>query len=88
MASMTFIIKDDHPAALTVSGDLMDIVACTTYLIGKIYHYLNAQEPAAGKALQELLVQAISDPKSPVWDMPPVEGETVICAVQPKDSDG
>lgn len=88
MASMHFIIENDVPMALAVQGDLMDIVGCITYLIGKVYSPLCEQNPAAASALQKMLTQAVSDPDSPVWNIKPNEGETTIFTQVPKNSGG
>lgn len=88
MASMQFIVENDEPKVLAVQGDLMDIVACTTYLIGRIYTTLHTQNPAAGTALKKLLSQAVGDPNSPVWEIEPQEGEITICTQMPKNDDG
>ena len=83
MASIKFIITDDQPEALAVTGSILDIVAHTTYLIGKIYHTLHTQNPAAGAAIQKMLMLAISDQNSPVWNVEPGEGEITICSQLP-----
>lgn len=83
MASIKFIITDDQPEALVVTGSILDIVAHITYLIGKIYHTLHAQNPAAGAALQMMLTEAVSDTGSPVWKLEPGEGEIAICSQLP-----
>jgi hypothetical protein len=88
MASMQFIIENDEPKVLAVQGDLMDIVACTTYMIGRIYNSLHTQLPAAGSALKKMLSQAVGDPDSPVWQIEPEEGEITICTQLPKNNDG
>lgn len=88
MASIKFIITDDQPEVLSVTGSILDIVTHITYLIGKIYHTLHTQNPAAGVALQTLLAKAIGDTGSPVWEIEPQEGEIVICTKLPKENDG
>ena len=84
MVSINFVIENDQPKALSATGDLLDIVGGITYLIGKIHHTLNAQDSAAGSALQKMLTQVISDPESPVWQMSPEDGEIALCSVVPK----
>lgn len=88
MASMQFIVENDEPKVIAVQGDLMDIVVCITYLIGKVYSPLREQNPAAASALQKMPTQAVSDPDSPVWNIKPNEGEVTICTQMPKDDDG
>ena len=80
MASIRFIIENDQPKELAVEGDLLEIVTCTTYLIGKVYRTLREQAPDAGTALREMLATVIADPESPVW--------TTEVASHPKKDDG
>lgn len=88
MASMKFIVEDDQPKELTFMGDTTDALALTTYLIGKIYAALGQADPDAAEAYRRLMSMAIADKDSPVWNLKPREGETVVAIRQPEEDDG
>ena len=88
MASIKFVVEEDRPVALTFMGDTIDALALTTYMIGKIYAALCQADPDAAKAYRDNLTRAIAGKDSPVWDMKPREGETVVAISYPQDDDG
>ena len=88
MASMKFIVEDDQPKELTFMGDTTDALALTTYLLGKIYAALGQADPDAAEAYRDGLTQVIAGTDSPVWEMKPREGETVVAISYPQEEDG
>lgn len=85
---MKFIVEDDRPVALQFMGDTMDALALTTYMISKIYAALGQADPDVAKAYRDNLTRAIAGKDSPMWEMKPREGETVVAIRQPQEEDG
>lgn len=58
--------EDGTPNIVITGLDLMDILAHITYLIHYLYCKFQSRNPDVGKAFQEMMIQTISDPESPV----------------------
>lgn len=88
MASIRFIVTDDRPEALAFQGDALDMLALTSYMIGKMYAATKKTDPVMAETYRAFLSKSIADPEGPVWDVRPQEGETVIAFAIPQEEDG
>ena len=88
MASMRFIVEDDQPKELQSEGSVLETLALTTYLIGKVYNAMRMADPLAAQVFKGMLQKCVADPDSPVWNMEQQEWETSIAICKPGKDDG
>ena len=64
---LKFKTNQGNRTALTIKGTVLDTVAETTLMLNRIYTALCNEDKDAGEAFRKVLVGAIKDENSPVW---------------------